>query len=383
MMKRRTVIALLCGLLLGFAVPGSPQGLPQDEWAGVRRIVAVGDLHGDYDRCIEVLRAARIIDRSGNWSGGRTHLVQTGDIHDRGPHARRILDLFMKLEKQAERAGGRVHVLIGNHEAMNLYGDLRYVPPEAYEAFRTPESEQVRQAFYEREIEELRTKAEAAGSSFAADQAFRAKWEQEHPPGFFEYRFAYGPNGEYGRWLRGRNAAVKIGATLFLHGGICPKYAGMPIRTINETVRRELGDFTLLEGGIVRDGEGPLWCRELARGDEAALAGHVDEVLRSLGASRIVIGHTPTQTAVLPRFQGKVVMIDVGMSAYYGGPPACLVIENDVPWTLHRGKKLRLPADSGQGLLRYLEAAAALDPPPSPIEKLIRELRAPAPAVKP
>lgn len=383
-MMRRTVVPWLCGLLLCFLVSGVRHGLPQDEWAGVRRIVALGDLHGDYDRCIEVLRAAEVIDRRDDWNGGRAHLVQTGDLHDRGPHARRILDLFMKLERQAERAGGRVHVLIGNHEAMNVYGDLRYVPPEAYEDFRTPESERVREAFYEREIEELRKKAEAAGSSFAADDAFRKKWEKEHPLGFFEHRMAYGPNGVYGRWLRSRNAAVKIGDTLFLHGGICPKYAGMPIRAINEAVRRELEDFSLLEGGIVRDSEGPLWCRELARGDEKALAGHVGGLLRNLGVSRIAIGHTPTLTTVLPRFQGKVVMIDVGMSKYYGGPPACLVIEKGVAWTIHRGKKLRLPADSGAGLLRYLEAAAALDPAPSPIEKLIRELRSPAvPAARP
>ncbi len=376
---------MLCALLtLSLLQPALASGV-EDEWTGVQRIVAVGDIHGDYDRYIEVLRAAGVINPRNNWSGGKTHLVQIGDVPDRGPNTRKIMDFLMKLEKQASKAGGQVHVLIGNHEAMNIYGDLRYTIPEEFAEFRTSDSAGIRRTFYEREIDERRKQAEAAGTTFEPDEEFRKKWEEEHPLGFFEQRFAYGPNGSYGQWIRSHNAVIRIDDTLFLHGGICPKYAGMPIRVINDTVRRELEDFALLNGGIVRDSEGPLWCRELAQGDEQLLAEHVDTVLKDFGVRRIVIGHTPTMTTVIPRFQGKVVMADVGLSKYYGGPPACLVIDKGVPQTLHRGKLLPLPSDSGEGLLNYLRSAAALDPQPSPIEKLIEELQArmTAPTAKP
>jgi hypothetical protein len=121
-------------LALAFAaVPGSLQA--KDEWDGVERIVAIGDLHGDYDQFVRLLRSAQLINAKDRWTGGKTHLVQTGDVPDRGPGTRRILDLLMRLEREPRKAGGYVHPLIGNHEAMNLYGDLRYVVAGEYEAF--------------------------------------------------------------------------------------------------------------------------------------------------------------------------------------------------------------------------------------------------------
>jgi hypothetical protein len=101
-------------------------------WTGVDRIVAVGDVHGDYQQFVTVLRSASVIDERDTWIGGATHLVQTGDIPDRGPDTRKIFELLQRLEKQAKKDKGMVHALIGNHEAMNVYGDLRYVTPEEY-----------------------------------------------------------------------------------------------------------------------------------------------------------------------------------------------------------------------------------------------------------
>ncbi len=91
-------------------------------WTGVERIVAVGDLHGDYDAFIYILKVNKIIDEENHWIAGKTHLVQIGDIFDRGTQAKRILDFLMILEKEAEVAGGKVHALIGNHEFMNIAG---------------------------------------------------------------------------------------------------------------------------------------------------------------------------------------------------------------------------------------------------------------------
>jgi len=344
-------------------------------WSGVETIVAVGDIHGDYDQLVQVLQSAGVINKRANWSGGKVHLVQLGDVPDRGPQPRKVMDLLMKLQKQAEKAGGRVHVLIGNHETMNLFGDLRYVTPEEYAEFRDSKSEQIRQIFYEQTVAEMRKKGEATGVPAVIDDAFRLKWEGEHPLGWFEHRYAYGPNGIYGQWIRSHNIIIRINDTLFVHGGIGPKYADMPAEFINETVRKELVDFSLLNGGITRDPEGPLWYRGLAQGPEEELSPLVDKILQNFAAVRIVIGHTPTETAVMPRFGCRVIQDDVGLSGAYGGPAACLVIRKGVAFALHRGKMLPIPCDGGRQLMEYLKSAAALDPQPSPLNKTIEELQ--------
>ena len=109
-------------------------------WTGVKRVIAIGDLHGDYPRYFDVMQSAGLIDKKGKWSGADTHFVQTGDITDRGPDSRKIIDHLVGLKKQAKRKGGYVHLLIGNHETMNVVGDLRYVSAGEYEAFTTSNS---------------------------------------------------------------------------------------------------------------------------------------------------------------------------------------------------------------------------------------------------
>lgn len=332
--------------------------------AAAERVVVVGDVHGDYDRFVEVLRMAGVVDTRTKWKGGRTRLVQMGDVVDRGPDSRKVLDLIPELAKQARRAGGEVHALIGNHEAMNLYGDLRYVHPGEFEAFRTRNSAAVRDAFFEQF-------AESAGS-----KPGRAKWDAEHPLGWVEHRFEFGPKGRYGQWIRANPAMLKIGGTLFVHGGIAPKYADFKIEDMNRRVREELEDFEKLNGGVVMDQEGPFWYRGLAEGGEKELDAHVSALLQFHGVKRVILGHTVSPGAVGARFAARVIMADVGLSKAYGGPPACVVIEQDAAFALHRGSKLELPMDAGPGLLRYLRAAAALDPKPSPLEKRIAALEA-------
>lgn len=368
---------LLVALLLSLA-PNARPVAAQDVWTGVERVVAVGDLHGDFGQFTTLLRDAGLIDQRDRWSGGKAHLVQLGDVPDRGPDTRKILELLMRLENQARKAGGQVHALIGNHEAMNLYGDLRYTTPEELAAFRTDRSEQVRDAFFEQHAAELMQKPPPEGLP-AFDEAYRRKWDEQHPLGYFEHRLAFGPNGKYGKWIRGHNAVIKINETLFVHGGISPKFAGLSLREINETVRGELEDFAKLRGGLVTDEEGPLWYRGLAQADEAVLAAHVRSLLEFHQARRVVIGHTPAPGAILPRFDGRVILADVGLSKAYGSRRACLVLKVDHLYALHRGKLLPLP-DSAAGLLAYLREAAALDPSPSPLAPLIEKLEALTPA---
>src|SRR5262249_24740600 len=102
---------------------------------GVERVVAIGDVHGAYDRLVELLKTTGLIDDKLKWAGGKTHLVQTGDVVDRGPDSRKALDLLHRLSDEAARRGGAVHMLLGNHEVMRMLGDLRFVTPDEYQAF--------------------------------------------------------------------------------------------------------------------------------------------------------------------------------------------------------------------------------------------------------
>jgi TPR repeat protein len=356
------------------AVPvGVPAGVPkpadQATWTGVERVVAVGDIHGDYEQFVHVLASAGLIDGNGNWTGGKTHLVQTGDIVDRGPDSRAVMDLLMKLEKQAAQAGGAVHCLIGNHEAMDVYGDWRYVSPGEFAAF----ADQT----IPRDSQESYAQAITAPATPQADNSTAASQSRQQSPGFAEMQAAFGPEGKYGKWLRGQNAVVKIDRTLFLHAGLGPKFADWDIARINEEVRRELIDFTRLHGGIVTDEQGPLWFRGLAKGDERQLQPLVDQLLKHFDVDRIVVGHTYAGGAVGSRFNGKVILVDTGISRVYDnlGKVACLEIDKDEPFALHRGQKVELPKDEdGPDMLRYLKAAAALDPQPSPLNARIEEL---------
>jgi len=120
MRKTKTILILAVFILVSLAHLYAAD--TQCVWTCVERIVAVGDLHGDYKAFTKILKGTGLIDGELHWIGGKTHLVQIGDVMDRGPDAKKIFDLMMKLEKEAEKAGGKLHMLIGNHEEMNITG---------------------------------------------------------------------------------------------------------------------------------------------------------------------------------------------------------------------------------------------------------------------
>src|SRR6185369_4465937 len=156
----RLLAGLLAVLAVSLAVPAyaapKPPPVPQWAWDHVDRVVVFGDLHGDYGKFHDMLLQAGLIDGKDNWAGGKTHLVQVGDVPDRAPDTRKILDLLIKLEGQARKAGGYVHALIGNHEAMNMEGDLRYTTPEEFAAFADRDSAKRRDAYYARVVAALK-----------------------------------------------------------------------------------------------------------------------------------------------------------------------------------------------------------------------------------
>jgi hypothetical protein len=360
-----TAVLLLAGL------PGAEEARAEDVWKGVERVVAVGDVHGDYDQFLTVLKAAGVVDEKDRWSGGRTHLVQVGDRLDRGPDSRKVMDLMMRLEKEAPKAGGYVHSLIGNHEAMNVLGDLRYVSEGEYAAFVGPDSAFLRMELWKRIVKLRRSKGEPPPGP--DDQS---TFDAEHPLGWVEHRRAFSPDGTYGKWIGRQNAVIQIDDSIFLHGGLSPKYADFSIRDLNDRIRKELQDADPTSALLASDGDGPLWFRGLARGDPA-LADHLQAVLQRLGARRMVVGHTPTPGLVLPLYEGRLVMIDVGLSKVYGGPPACLVLEEGRAYALHRGKRLLLP-EGDRSVADYVREVMALEPDPSRLKALLEGLEAPA-----
>jgi hypothetical protein len=101
---------------------------------GKRRIV-VGDIHGELEGFIEIIRDAGLIDDRDHWSGRDDILIQTGDVIDRGPHSMEAFDLLKRLQKEAAVVRGEVIRLCGNHELMLLQKDFRYAnfnDPEAF-----------------------------------------------------------------------------------------------------------------------------------------------------------------------------------------------------------------------------------------------------------
>ena len=355
---------LLATLLLAFTLPGLAATI-QDDWQGVERIVAIGDIHGDYDNYMAVLKNAGVVNRRGRWAAGKTHVVQVGDIPDRGPDTLKIIEHLQKLEKQAKKAGGRLHLLIGNHEHMNITGDLRYVHPGEYEAFETRNSKQLRNNYYAYVVKtiEQQRKALVASDGDAShlpvtDDDFKRDWYNEHPLGFVEHRLAWQQGGELFEWIAAHNTVIRINDVLFLHGGLSAELLPLSITDINERVRAELNREAFEGEPLGTADNGPLWYRGLARGDEATERAALDSVLNHFDAEMIVLGHTPDLNAITPRFGGQVVIIDTGISDYYGGHLASLLIEDGTATAIHGDHRLALPTNTAE-ILPYFEALAA------------------------
>jgi len=356
-------------LLICWCVLSSPSQADEWHFSGVERIVAIGDVHGAYDALVSTLQSADVIDDSLTWSGGATHLVSTGDLLDRGPKSRLVMDLIIRLEHEAPLAGGRVHLLLGNHEVMNLNGDLRYVSDAEYASFLDLESAADREFWYQRF---RRGKAEDSDES-------KVRWEfnERAPPGFFGHRRAFQHDGIYGKWLLKKPLMVVINDTLFVHGGVPPLVAENGLAGVNGELKKDLHDYvttraTLRDAAVIspidrfketpsvilqeaQAGQiaeeffaavrkivelsesplhgptGPTWyrgtatCNKLIEGDELNIA------LEKVGAKRVVMGHTSTITRqVQQRMNGRIVEIDTGMlKASYQGSGHALIIEND------------------------------------------------------
>ena len=349
------VVASLC---LAVAIAAPPCGAAGDDSRyrieGARRVVAFADVHGAFDALAALLRAQGVVDGELRWAGGDTQLVSLGDLVDRGADSRKVLDLLMRLEGEARAAGGAVHVVLGNHEVMNIVGDLRYVSAGEYAAFAGREDSALREAAW----------TQAAAREPAA---VRADFDARFPPGYFAHRQAFSPSGTYGAWLLARPFVLVINDTAFAHGGLPPLVAELGLDGANATLRDELAayletwqglqaahpqagpdDFrkrpealaavgaaaesaslARLQESPVFTTAGPTWYRGQALCHPFTEDRNLAAALARLGVARVVVGHTVTPTRrVASRFDGRVILLDTGMLAEaYQGRPAALVIE--------------------------------------------------------
>ena len=287
------------------ALPPTPE---LDNYSGVSKIIAIGDIHGSFDSFINLLLEFEIIDGDLDWNWGDGHLVITGDILDRGPGVNETLWFVHQLEKEARQDGGWIHFLLGNHEVMVLRGDIRYVNEK-----------------YTRVVSrKLKIKVSDL----------------------------YGPETELGRWLRTKNVIEKINDIIFVHAGISPELLqrDYTIRMVNERIRNSLDarDYTIQleeELQFLYGNKGPLWYRGYIRESQEIPMADKDQVISILdfyGANTIVVGHS-IMDQITSFYGGLVYAIDTGI--YKGSKGEALLWEND--------SFFRLNISSGKELLNY------------------------------
>ena len=332
-------------LLAALAVPAA--GAP------LHRIVAVGDLHGDFFAWRSIVRDAGLVDAGGRWSGGDAVLVQTGDVVDRGPDSLKIIQDLMRLQGEAARAHGQVIALVGNHEAMNLTGDLRYVSPADYAAYSDSRSAQRRENVYNSNRAAIEAAYRQKTPGMSGDDIKKA-WLEAFPLGRIEHQIAWSDRGKIGPWIVKNPAMVELDGILFLHGGISPAYVHTSVAEINARVAAALQARNTDPMAIINADDGPLWYRGLAQdagssgeprashpADQPPVENQFNAVLSAYGAKAIVIGHTPVLSGIALLYGGKLIRIDTGISAVYGGTVSYLDIRDGkpVPHSVERPKQ--------------------------------------------
>jgi hypothetical protein len=239
---RRSLFALGSGVcFVFFAATAFCQTLDLES---SRRIVVVGEVQGAAQSAAKLLQSVELIDDQNHWIGGDVVLIQTGDLIDSGENVRATLDLFMNLQDEAAAAGGRLLVLLGNHEVMNLLGELRDVNYMAYATFAEADSEKRQLETYDDVVAWREERARnAGGEPPVITEEAKAEWLAAHPPGWVEYVESMRPEGVYGQWLRTLPVAIRIGDVVFIHAGISPAMKGLDVEAINQRAADEVAGF--------------------------------------------------------------------------------------------------------------------------------------------
>jgi Calcineurin-like phosphoesterase len=358
----RPALALLAAAGIGLTPSMASAAAGPVEWSGVDRVVAFADVHGAYADLTALLQSVRVVDSDLRWTGGKTRLVSLGDLLDRGDDSRKVMDLLMRLQQEAAVAGGQVHVVLGNHETMNVLGDLRYVDKGEFASYVADEDPAVRA---DHKVQFL---ARQPGST-------DADFERLFPPGYFGHRKMLGPEGKYGAWLLTLPAAITINGTVYMHGGPSTALGNRSIAELAADYSAAVAGYVAAESELRKAGliqledayakradlartrldampadqkaalgpavarfkaaddspllgaSGPNWYRGASLCNECAESDVLKPFLQRTAAKRVVVGHTVARNGtVVSRFDGAIVKLDAGMNhAVYKGRPAALV----------------------------------------------------------
>ena len=271
------VIEQLTPRVKSLTLDPAPPSSPKSEWEQPSRLMAISDLEGNYLNAVRFLENNKVIDNQGRWIWGDGHLVLVGDLVDRGKSVTELMWLIHRLENEAIKAGGRVHYVLGNHEAMVMGGDLRYIHPKY----------------------------------LFTSTRIGITYDQLH-----------GPNTEIGRWWRSKNGVTRVGDLLFVHGGYSPKLdaAKLEIEQLNRLIRNGLPPRktagTTPATKPVGDMHGPFWYRGYFPQHAAAWGGlatpdQLKQILNRHNAKHVVIGHTVVDQVGPLDESGFVLGIDV------------------------------------------------------------------------
>lgn len=251
-----------------------PQTDYKQEFQNVDRIIAISDIHGQFNLFVKLLREYDIIDKNNNWCFGKGNLIIVGDIFDRGPRVNEALWLVFKLEHQAIESGGKLHYLMGNHEVMIINKDFRYVNEKYI--------------------------ATAKKMNLTYDQL-------------------YSKTSLLGQWLRSKPIIIQINDVLFVHAGISPEFIekGFTSAQVNEVFRTqllgktkdEIHQDTVLD--FLEGSKGPVWYRGYFN-DEDLNRDQVNMILKYFNKNYIVVGHT-SQESIVSLFRNKIFGIDASI----------------------------------------------------------------------
>jgi hypothetical protein len=255
-------------------------------YTGIDSVFVMGDLHGNYFETLKVLVNSGIVNSNLEWTWGNGHLIFIGDIFDRGNEVTELLWLIKSLQFQALDRGGRVHLLLGNHEVMNLASDTRYISDKYfYLAMKTG----------------------------------------------LNYTRLFGSTFELGRWLRSLNTMVKVNDILFVHAGISEKMLQekLSIQDVNDAMRRYLSTLNSEDSlGLLLAGEsGPLWFRGYLNntGDQKAdVENSFTKALEFYDVGKMVVGHTPSEVFKLD-FDNRLLYIDVSTAGALNNEKALFI----------------------------------------------------------
>ncbi len=258
------------------------------------KIIAISDIEGNFVPFREFLLNNGVIDSDNKWIFGNGYLVVPGDVFDRGLNVTECLWFIYYLEQEAEKSGGKVHLILGNHEIMNMNGNIKYV----------------------------RKKYIDNAAVFGED-----------------YNNFYKPATELGRWLESKNIVEKIGGYLFLHGGISKEIneQNETIETINRSAREyyfrskeaKLSGDTLVKL-LYNSKLCPFWYRGYV--DQTIMESDLDQTLYSFAVNKIIVGHTIVDD-VQYFYNKKVIGIDTD---HAGGDTEGLLIENGVEYRVDK-----------------------------------------------